>query len=377
MSARIKKQAGISPSSYNTLLKDISQIHEYALSDSDENRNKAVLFSNWKIGERIVKIEQGNKERASYGDKVLVQLSRDLNRKFGKGFSDRNLRYMRKFFQLYKLNSIHPELSWTHYRSLLLVEEFRDRIGLENLAIRDSWSHRELLKHVNKILGSHKPGVLAGNQKKAMIQRLKRPFLGLYIYRVLRKFSSNLERSVPNLDLGFSIGLGSALGEIANDRNVFVGKGSFDLLGDLSGHKVGEVLTVLKNGKGFYFETGSSFRELFTYKAYLDRVVNGDTLVVNIDLGFRIFLEQRLRLRGLEAPGLGTRKGAASKKFVESKLKGCMFLIIKTHERDKFDKYLVDVFYLKRELAASRVMKDGNFLNNELLDEGLAEPLKN
>ncbi|EMJ95483.1 PF06250 domain protein [Leptospira alstonii serovar Sichuan str. 79601] len=39
-------------------------------------------------------MEQGNQERANYGDRVLIQLSKDLNKRFGKGFSDRNLRYI-------------------------------------------------------------------------------------------------------------------------------------------------------------------------------------------------------------------------------------------------------------------------------------------
>ncbi len=111
---------------------------------------------------------------------------------------------------------------------------------------------------------------------------------------------------------------------------------------------------------------------MYTYKAYLERVIDGDTLLVNIDLGFSVFIEQRLRLRGLDAPELGTSQGNASKKFVESRLKDCNFLIIKTHGSDKYDRYLVDVFYLKGEDNEDKVLKDGTFLNNELLEEGLA-----
>ena len=111
---------------------------------------------------------------------------------------------------------------------------------------------------------------------------------------------------------------------------------------------------------------------MFTYKAYLERVIDGDTLLVNIDLGFSVFIEQRLRLRGLDAPELGTSQGAASKKFIESRLKDCEFLIIKTHGSDKYDRYLVDVFYLKGEDNEDKVLRDGTFLNNELLEERLA-----
>ena len=59
--------------------------------------------------------------------------------------------------------------------------------------------------------------------------------------------------------------------------------------------------------------------------------------------------------------------GGTSKKFVESCLKDCRFLIIKTHGKDKYDRYLVDVFYKKDESDEDIVIKDGLFLNNELL----------
>ena len=137
-----------------------------------------------------------------------------------------------------------------------------------------------------------------------------------------------------------------------------------------------------KKGNSYYFESVSSSKEMFTYKAYLERVIDGDTLLVNIDLGFSVFIEQRLRLRGVDAPELGTsegkspvsplRKGTDAKKFVESRLKDCEFLIIKTHGSDKYDRYLVDVFYLKGEDNEDKVLRDGTFLNNELLEEGLA-----
>jgi len=140
------KPSGISTPTYNSILKDISQIYETAQSDGTKDWNKANLYSNWKIGERIIQVEQGREERAAYGDKVLKQLSKDLNRKFGKGFSDRNLRYMRKFYQIYKLNQIQYALNWTQYRILLLVEDGKLRLDLENRAIREGLSHRDLLK---------------------------------------------------------------------------------------------------------------------------------------------------------------------------------------------------------------------------------------
>ncbi|EMK19052.1 PF06250 domain protein [Leptospira kirschneri serovar Bim str. 1051] len=353
---------GLSQKSYRSLLTDISQIYESFQADANSDWNKISLVSYWKIGQRIVEVEQGNQERASYGHRVLIQLSKDLNKRFGKGFSDRNLRYMRRFFQFYKLGKIRPELSWTHYRVLLLVEDDEIRNGLEKEAIANGWSHRELLLKAQAVLRKRDSFATAETDSEFSedgdkgISLLKRPILGLFTYRVIQNFSSNLEHSVPNLDLGFDVRIESVLG----------GKSKFP---------VGSIVSVHKNRKGYSFQKVSGNKLLYTYKAFLEKVVDGDTLLVTIDLGFHIFILQRLRLRSLDAPELGTKKGASSKKFVESQLKHCPFLLIKTYGSDKYDRYLVDVFYLKNEKDVSVVMQDGLFLNQEILNQGFADPI--
>ncbi len=362
-SSNIKQNpSGISTPVYNSVLKDLSQIYEQSLNDGNQDWNKTILTSNWKMGEIIVKIQAGKDRQAGYGDKVLTQLSKDLNQKYGKGFSDRNLRYMRKFYQTYRMNQIHSELSWSHYRCLLLIEDSRLRLELEKKAIKEALSQRDLLIRVKQVLGSSSNKVKAEIGKESMNYRLKRPVLRLNTYQLKQKFSQDSEHSVPHLDLGFS-----------------VYQTGFE---NLSQFKVGSILSSTKKGKSYSFQITSSTKELFTYKAFLLRVIDGDTLQVRIDLGFSIVIEQRLRLRGLDAPELGTgqgksplpplQKGVDAKRFVESRLKDCKFLIIKTHGSDKYDRYLVDVFYLNDEDNEDKVLREGNFLNNELLEEGLA-----
>ncbi|TGK29527.1 DUF1016 family protein [Leptospira gomenensis] len=341
---------------------DVAHIYESFQSNASSDWNKISLVSYWKIGQRIVEVEQGNQEKASYGDRILIQLSKDLNKRFGKGFSDRNLRYMRRFFQFYKLGKIRPELSWSHYRALLLVEDDKVRNGLEKEAIANSWSHRELLLKAQFVLRKSGFGAVSELDKEFSrdgdkeLYRLKRPVLGLFTFRVIQNFSSNLERSVPNLDLGFDVRIESVLG----DRSKF---------------PIGSIVSVDKNQKGYSFQKISGNKRLYTYKAFLEKIVDGDTLLVTIDLGFHIFIQQRLRLRGLDAPELGTKEGASAKRFVEAQLKNCSFLLIKTYGSDKYDRYLVDVIYLKNENDVSIVMKNGLFLNQEILNKGFAEPI--
>ncbi len=114
--------SSLTPKSYQSLLMDVAHIYESFQSNANSDWNKIFLVSYWKIGQRMVEVEQGNQEKASYGDRILIQLSKDLNQRFGKCVSDRNLRYMRHFFQFYKLGKISLGLSWSHRELLLKVQ---------------------------------------------------------------------------------------------------------------------------------------------------------------------------------------------------------------------------------------------------------------
>ncbi len=81
--------------------------------------NTEMLNSYWNIGKIIMEIQQGN-VRASYGDAVLQKLSEKLTNEFGKGFSARNLRTMRKFYLMYPIwKTVSAKLSWSHYLELI------------------------------------------------------------------------------------------------------------------------------------------------------------------------------------------------------------------------------------------------------------------
>ena len=99
----------------------------------------------WNIGKVIMEIQQGD-ERASYGEAVLEKLSQRLTDEFGKGFSSRNLRTMRKFYLTYPIwKTVSSKLSWSHYLELIKIEEEPKRSFYLNEAINSMWSVRELL----------------------------------------------------------------------------------------------------------------------------------------------------------------------------------------------------------------------------------------
>ena len=103
---------------------------------------------------------------------------------------------------------------------------------------------------------------------------------------------------------------------------------------------------------------------LYHYKAYVERTVDGDTFWVRIDLGFRFWIRQKLRLSGLDAPELNTREGEETKRRVEEQLKKAPWVMITTTKPDKYDRYLSDIFIPRKGREVH--------LNQWLLDQGLA-----
>lgn len=127
------------------------------LINSSRNRvysavNTEMLNLYWNIGKIIMEIQQGD-ERANYGDAVLEKLSEKLTVEFGKGFSARNLRTMRRFYLVYPIwKTVSSKLSWSHYLELIKIEEEPKRNFYLKEAINSRWSVRELQRQKNSLL---------------------------------------------------------------------------------------------------------------------------------------------------------------------------------------------------------------------------------
>ena len=101
----------------------------------------------------------------------------------------------------------------------------------------------------------------------------------------------------------------------------------------------------------------------------MEKVLDGDTLWVNINIGFNIRIREKVRLYKIDIPEIDKIKGLQAKNYVNSQLKPCDFIIIKTHGRDKFDRCLVDIYYKKTESDPDVVAASGTYLNQRLLDK--------
>ncbi len=109
-------------------------------------------------------------------------------------------------------------------------------------------------------------------------------------------------------------------------------------------------------------------------------------LDVEIDVGFKIKQEHRVRLRGIDCPEMSSPKGEESKAFVVKELSKCIvekslfnggvvgrpLVVVKTYKRGMFGRYIVDVYYLPGESSSEIIVKKGKLLNQILIDKGLA-----
>jgi predicted nuclease of restriction endonuclease-like (RecB) superfamily len=110
--------------------------------------NTAMVQTYWHIGRMIVEDEQGGQKRAAYGKQVLPELARKLSEEFGAGFDVSNLRNMRQFFQYFPIrDALSLELTWTHYRSLIRIENPQAREWYAKEAAEQGWSVRALEIH--------------------------------------------------------------------------------------------------------------------------------------------------------------------------------------------------------------------------------------
>jgi len=151
----------IDPLGYNDVQAGITALVESARSTAARSVNALMTATYWEIGRRIVHFEQGGRERAAYGETLIKRLAADLTKRFGRGFSERNLEQMRHFHLLWPIPQTVPAelgdsnsltrrfpLPWSAYFRLLSVNDLSARMFYESKALRGGWSVRQLDRQI-------------------------------------------------------------------------------------------------------------------------------------------------------------------------------------------------------------------------------------
>ena len=136
----------------NQMIEEIRTLLISSRLQLQQSVNSVMVQTYWNIGKIIVEDEQDGQERAAYGKKQLEQISNTLTQEFGKGFDARNLRSMRQFYLNFSnWNAVSTKLSWTHYRTLIRIENQDARDWYIKETIENNWSTRALERQVSKL----------------------------------------------------------------------------------------------------------------------------------------------------------------------------------------------------------------------------------
>lgn len=221
----------ISPVTNRDIYSEIKEALLASRSQAYSAVNYAMVYAYWHIGRIIVEHEQNGSLRAEYGKEVLKNLSDRLTEEFGKGFDVRNLRNMRAFFLTFpKWNAVRSELTWTHYRLLLRVEDEAARNWYLEESVRSGWSSRQLERQISTLYYDR---LLASREKAPVIaetEQLIQPlgaeefikdpyvldFLDLKNYPALRE--SDLEQALIDKLQEFLLELGRGFCFVARQK---------------------------------------------------------------------------------------------------------------------------------------------------------------
>ena len=156
------------PTRLSSLADAIATQIEQARGQLRQAVNSVMVQSYWEIGRLIVEDEQQGESRAEYGKQQLQQLSQQLTERLGKGFDITNLRKMRTFYQAFPIrDALSLELSWTHYRTLLRIDNPQARDWYLHEAITQSWSARALERQIGTLYYER----LLASQNKALVEQ--------------------------------------------------------------------------------------------------------------------------------------------------------------------------------------------------------------
>lgn len=262
----------------NTPAGDSAELFDRIVNILDEARqhvartvNNAMVVAYWLIGREIVEAIQGGKTRAAYGKGVIDDLSGQLSERYGKGFSAENLQLFRRFYLVYSerlaisypvgtefgrgqiaypagtesdsasiphpagaelARAFHPNLSWSHYRALMRVENEEARLFYEREAVRAGWSKRQLERQINTLLferllkSRDKDGVLQlandGSKPGRPLDVIKDPYVleFLNLPESPRLVESDLETALTSHLQDFLLELGAGFAFVARQKRL-------------------------------------------------------------------------------------------------------------------------------------------------------------
>lgn len=216
-----------------SFISDIKALINEAQQHVVRSVNTVMVVTYWEIGRRIVEEEQNGSNRAEYGKYIIESLAKALTDEFGKGFGETNLKYFRRFFLAFPIrHTLCAELSWSHYRLLMRVENEEARDFYLKETAECAWSVRQLERQINsfyyqRLLASQHQDVVKreaeqNNTPISPAEVLKDPYILEFLDLKENKdyLEVNLETALINKLQDFLLELGKGFSFVARQQRI-------------------------------------------------------------------------------------------------------------------------------------------------------------
>lgn len=233
---------------HEQLLGDIRGLIEQSRRQLASAVNSALTQLYWHIGQRI-RGEVLQDERAAYGERIVSALARQLTADYGRGFSEKNLRHMLRFAEVFPdetiVSAARRQLSWTHFRALIYIDDPLKRDFYLQMCQQEGWSTRTLQERLDSQLFertalSKQPDTLLAQELASLRQRgeftpalvLKDPYVLDFLGLQDRCLEKDLEDAIlRELEL-FLLELGAGFSFVARQKRIQIDHDDFyiDLL---------------------------------------------------------------------------------------------------------------------------------------------------
>ncbi|MCP5162666.1 MAG: DUF1016 domain-containing protein [Hahellaceae bacterium] len=234
----------ISPHNHNHLFTEIKSLIDSARNELATHANSVLTLTYWKIGKRI-QTEVLNDQRADYGSQIVVSLARQLEQEYGSGFSEKNLRRMIQFADIFpdesNVVSLIRQLSWTHFIALIPIKDPLARDFYAQMSAHERWSVRTLRDKIGGML--YERTALSKNSEVVIKQELaslkegkvtpdlvfRDPYLLNFLGLKDAWSERDLEEAILREMESFLIEMGSGFCFVARQKRMTVGKDDFYL----------------------------------------------------------------------------------------------------------------------------------------------------
>lgn len=226
------------------VLKDMCDIIESSQKAAYQAINIALVQRNWLLGYRIASEDLNGEERSEYGLKIIKEISKELTERYGKGYDRSNLYHYLKFYKAFPkiVDTVCRQsdvlLSWSHYRTLLQVEDKVARNWYEKEAVDQSWSVRTLQRNISsqyyyRMLKTQKKELVESEMKeittqyqKDKLEFIKNPVIAEFLgFPQNTDFTeSELEKSILSNLQKFMMELGKGYAFVARQQHIHTEK---------------------------------------------------------------------------------------------------------------------------------------------------------